>query len=201
MADEQQISTEQMAADSAAIMLPREVTARIYERAAELAKIEARMHQLEGELENLRDDRRTLTQKTLPDLFDHLHTDHLGVPGWNADVVLNKKTHAAIKQDWDEDKTTAAYRELDRLRGMDLVKHTVSVQFDKNEAELAAEFVRMIRGWNRLGGREVLIRREVHWATLTAFVKRELDKPGAKIDLQALGASVTRECEIKWRKA
>lgn len=179
-------------------MQPREVMAQIHQRTAELARLELRVLDKKRELKELEDDRNTLARQTLPALFDHLHTDRIGVPGQKADVVLKNHLHAAILRDWDEEQRAAAFAELERLGGDDLLRCTVSVSFEKKEFELAAEFVRYISTWNRMGGRRVTIDKEVHWKTLTSFV-RKLREKLVPMDLKALGASLTRECVIEWR--
>jgi hypothetical protein len=188
-----------MAADVAAILTPREVSAKIFEGAAQLAEYEKRIEALAKDLKEVTDDRNKLARETLPRLFDHLHTDHLGVPGWAADVVLVNNIHAAIKEDMEEADKTAAFNYLELVGGGGIVKNTVSVQFGLKETELAADFIRYISGWNALAGREVRSKREVHWATLTKFVKEQL-KANKPIKLGLLGGSATRECSIKWRK-
>src|SRR5207247_11333900 len=105
MAEPTDAAVAEMAADSELVRLnPREVMARIHQRTAEMARIELRIQEVEAELKDLVDDRNRLARDDLPKLFDHLHTDRLGVPGQKADVVLDSLLHASIAKEWDEGK-------------------------------------------------------------------------------------------------
>lgn len=172
--------------------------AKIYEHAAELARTEQQIARIEAELQRLKDDRKELAHRTLPRLFDEINVDSLGVPGYNADITLETKIHAAIKSDWDEITQEAGFAEIERLNGEDLIKISVAVEFTRGEFALAADFVRMIRGVNWLGGRQVTVRKGVHWATLTKWVEGLLAKR-VPVDLEKIGGTAFRFCTIRRR--
>ncbi len=191
---------EVMAADALALsnMTPKQAIERVYTKAAELAEIESKIIEKSRELQDLQDDRNKLAREVLPQLFDHLHTDRLGVPGWKADVVLQSKTHASISKEWPEEDQQAGFAEVERLGGKHLLRVKVVTEFERGEFDLAAEFVRFIGGWPKLKGHAVLIDKTVHWGSLTKFV-RELRERRVPMNLKALGATITRECFIKPR--
>ena len=180
------------------VVNPSVISGKIYEKAAELALIEKKIEAAEEELQRLKDDRAVLSSKELPELFDQVQTDHLGVPGWEADVVLKSGVHANIKTEWDEEKQRVAYDELERLGGSDLIKVTVSVSFAKGDIEVASDLKRYIERWNMLEGREVLMKKGVAWNTLTKFVSEQMDR-GTPVKLDLIGGSTYRSCVIEWR--
>lgn len=176
-----------------------DVMAKIYEGAEQLASIEAKMAELRQELERLNDDRSRLASKTLPELFDQVHTDHFGVPGWNADIVLEGVVHAAIKKEWPDEQQEAAFQEMERIGGGDLVRVRMMIDFDKKELEVAYAVVNYLRQWNEFQNRPIVLEKTVPWNTLTKFVK-EMVKKRVPMDLDKLGAQVFRHCRIVWRK-
>lgn len=178
---------------------PQDRLAEIYRNAAELARITQRIAVVEAELQRLRDDKYDLSARKLPKLFDEVNTDTLGVPGYNADIVLTTRIHAAIRADWEEEARERGFAEVERLKGEDLIKVTVSVDFGKDEFDLAARFVRHIQGINWLEGRVAKITKGVHWATLSKWVAQLIEKR-VPVNLAALGASVSRTCDIVQRK-
>jgi hypothetical protein len=191
---------KELIADLGLVQLPtQEKMARLYERAEELARLELDIAKDEEALQRKKDDRTTLRQKTLPEMFDEIGTDRLGVPGFAADVVLTSRVHASIAADWDEEKRARGFAEIERLNSEAMIKVTVEVQFDKKEFELAARLVEHIRGLNWLGGHTVSVRKGVAWNTLTKWVGEMIDKR-VPLDLQAVGGSLTRECNIVWRR-
>ena len=172
---------------------------KIYQHAAQLAKLEQEIEAQEEVLRRLKDDRIKLGCNVLPKLFDEVNTDHVGVPGFNADLVLDIKTHANISVEWDEARRAAGFKEVERLGGQDMIKVAVTVEFGRNEFEDAATFVRHLRGLNWLGGHEIKISKGIHWQTLSKWVGELLDKR-VPIDLEKVGGSLSRACRIKWRK-
>jgi hypothetical protein len=186
-------------ADLGLTLPPRDVLIQIYERSAELAGIEVELARLAEEMQRLNDDRSKLAQDILPGLFDRVHTDHFGVPGWSADIVLEPVIHAAIKKDWTDEAQEAGFAELERLHGGDMVRVTLSVSFDKRELELAEELRQYIKRWNRWENRDIRMEKTVAWNTLTKFVG-DMVRKRVPMDLQKLGAKVYRQCRIVWRK-
>lgn len=190
----------ELARDIGLVQLPsQDVVSKIYERAAELARIETRIADLRVEIDSLRDDHVALSTKELPALFDQVGTDRFGVPGWHADVVLEPVYKAGISVEWPEERRETAFAEVERLGGGDMIRVQVSVQFGAKEFDLAAQFVQYIDRWNGLGGRAVSITKTIPWNTLTAWL-REMSRKRVPMDLQAMGAYVGRACKIKWRK-
>lgn len=175
------------------------VLEKIYQHAAELAELESRILQTTEDLQKLVDDRNKLANKTLPALFDQVNTDRFGVPGWNADVVLEPVVHAAIKKDWPDEQQEAAFGELERIGGGDLVKVTLSVEFGKGELDMANALYLYIKRWNEFGNRPVKMEKTVAWNTLTKFVREMLGRK-VPMSLDKIGASVFRQCKIVWRK-
>lgn len=178
---------------------PRDRLNQVYERARELAELEQKISAMEREIERLQDDRKALSQKVLPDLFDYLQTDRLGVPGMSADVVLKNDIHANISKSWPREQQDAGFAELSRLKADDLMRYKVSVDFGRGEEEKAADFVRYISRWNHMPGHTIVTDRSVPWNTLTKFV-REMLKKNVPVNLGVLGASATRACHIEWRR-
>lgn len=173
--------------------------AMIYGHAVELAALEVKIGQVEAELQRLKDDRQDLSGKKLPKLFDDVQTDHVGVPGYNADLVLKTRIHANVSSEWEEAEQEAGFAEIERCGGADMIKVGVTVQFGRNEFQQAADLVRHLQGLNWLGGRTVTIRKGVHWGTLTKWLTERIEKR-RPTDLAKIGGSITRTCNIVWRK-
>ena len=180
--------------------VPRmEDLASIYREAEHLANLQSEYDRKSEELQALKDDIKRLSERTLPALFDAVHGDKLGIPGWNADIVLKQKIHASISQELPEEQREAAFAEVERMGGEDMIKLDVSVQFPKGEFELAAEFVRYVRTWNRLAGHTVSVKKAIHWQTLTKWVSDLVDR-NAPIRLDKVGAQIRRFCVVEYRK-
>lgn len=187
-------------ADAGLVQLPTaDRLASIYAMAADLAKLELEIADKTAELQRLQDDRNKLACVQLPKLFDEVSVDRLGVPGFNADIELITRVHANISAEWEEDRRERGFAELERLNAEDMIRIGVTVKFGKNEYEKAADFVRHVRGLNWLGGREIEIRKGVPWQTLKKWLEEQLEKH-VPVKLDLIGGSLTRTCNIKWRK-
>lgn len=176
-----------------------DVVAKIYDGAARLASLECKIAELKDELQKLDDDRSRLATKVLPDLFDQVQTDKFGVPGWNADLVLEAVVHAAIKKEWPDEQQEAGFLELERLGEGDLVKVRMTIEFDKKELDVAYAVANYLRQWNEFQNRTIRLEKTIPWNTLTKVVK-DLVRKRVPMDLTKLGAQVFRHCKLQWRK-
>lgn len=197
---------KQVALDAAAIPAMQDLT-KLRELARELSQNDRRIASLKKELEVLEERSKDLSTKLLPQAFESVFLDKIGVPEEDVDVVVVPHYFANIKADWPEETREAGFKHLAELGGESLVKVDVTVSFGRKEWQLAKDFVEFVRTWNRLGERDVTISKGVQWNTLTSFVQKEVEKrsdpnadPGLpKINLGALGAFVGRACRVKPR--
>lgn len=176
-----------------------EAMGALVQGAVKMSELEVEITRLEEELKARKAERHTLSQKTLPDLFDRVMTDRIGIPDAWADLVVQPRYYANIASDWPEDQRERAFDALERADGGDLIKIEVSVAFGKDRINDARALVGAIKKWPKLGSAEVSMKKSVHWASLTAFVKSQTEAKVA-LPLADLGATVGRECVIKKRK-
>lgn len=173
--------------------------AALVDGAVELSKLNVTIDETEDLLKALKTRRVTLSQRTLPDLFDLVQTDRIGVPDAHADVVVSPRYYANIAADWDEERRERGFAALEAAGGGDLIRVVVEVSFGKDKINLARRLVESLKRWPHLGEAVVAVRKSVPWASLTAFVKSETEKK-APLPLSDLGATIGRECKIVKRK-
>lgn len=191
-----------------------EQVARIRTKAGELLQVESELRDLEEKQKQLSQRRNELRHKELPDLLSEFGLDSLGLPQageYGADLVSTPYYHANIAAEWDPEQRQAAFEYLDSIEAGDLVKNIVTLSFSREESELAAAYLEILRGTElrtmleaKLGRRinwmpEPVVDRTVPWNTLTAFVKEQIES-GASLDLEKLGATVGSVAKIKFRK-
>lgn len=176
---------------------PHEIVELIYEQGRALARLELELEEAEAKSAELRKRKNRLARKVMPPLFEKLHAERMSIPGIDAEVVYDTRITAHIPADWDDELKAAGYAEVERLGGEELLHVKFIVRFGRGEMELAAEFLRYIAAWNKLGGREVQIDKSVSTLSLTKFV-RELHQRRVPMNLAALGATQQRQCRIEW---
>lgn len=167
-------------------------------RCQRLALVSDRIDRLKKDLEGLEAEKNKLARHELPDLFDRCHTDRIGVPGEDVDVVVEPIYHANIKSDWPEQQREVGFDSLERCGGGDLIRVTMEVGFGRGELELARAAAEHLKKWNEFGNREIRISRGVPWNTLTSFVREQIEA-GNPMPMEDLGATFGRVCKIKKR--
>jgi hypothetical protein len=171
------------------------------EGAARMAQVEAEMATLESQLKTLEKEHKKLSRHTLPDLFDEVNLDRIGVPDALADVVVESKYFANIPADWSDEQREAAFNLVEEYGGGDLVQTTVSIAFSKGEKRLAEELQRRLQGLNWLEGRPVSLKQYIHWGTMSSWLREMYqDENRPKIPLEPINGDVGRVCKIKPRK-
>ena len=147
----------------------------------------------------LKKQRDELARRQIPDFFDGISTDKVGVPDAGVDVVVQPFVHANIKSDWPEEQRQEAFRYLEQLGLGDIIAIQLVVKFSRGEIEKAREMEVVIRQSRHGNTNPPHVEESTPWNTLTASIKAELEK-GTSLDLEKLGATVGRTAAIKKRK-
>lgn len=173
---------------------------KLADRAKELLAKKDEIEVLEKKLEEVQSEFKKLSRVTLPDLFDACGLDKIGVPDQLFDVVMKDKYFASISMQWPEEQREAAFDLIEEFGGVDMVATTVSVSFEKGDKLLAEELKKRLEGLNWLEGRPVKLVRNIHWGTLSSWLREMYqDESKAKIPLAPIGGDIARICEVKPR--
>src|SRR5262245_36591812 len=120
-----------------------ETTASV-DKVAALRALGARLRDLRLEMSvadehaaQLRRNVQAIEQREMPDLMIAAGTDVWGVvPDGNKpglDLELSRYCHASIGAEWDAERRAQAFFALEQLGAADLIRHTVSIEFKKEE--------------------------------------------------------------------
>lgn len=150
--------------------------------------------------------------KTLPDLFNDVGIDKLGLPAEGNlpayDADLSPYYKASISAEWPEEKRAEAFKWLDDNNHGDIIKSAYVILLPRGARTIALALEKAIKGLKaRLPGKKTLqkvdvdyvVKLEVPWNTLTAFVKEQVEK-GEAPPLDVLGATVGEIVKLKPRK-
>lgn len=88
-----------------------------------------------------------------------------------------------------------AFGWLDEHGHGSLIKTSVKAEFGRGELEAAKAFLEYARGFNLLS-EEPTLDQSVHWQTLRAFVKEQVEE-GAGLPLDLFGVFIGRKAKIK----
>lgn len=168
--------------------------------AAELANLEYLIDSAEARVKEWKKRRQELARKEIPEFFRaELHTDKIGVPEREVDVVVEDYYHANIAADWEPERREKAFRYLEKEGHGDTIGVVVTVKFTRGELPKARALEQLIKRSPTGNTHPPVLEMAVPWATLTALVKSET-KAGRKIDLDTLGATVGRQANVKKRR-
>jgi hypothetical protein len=182
----------------------------IRQRCQELVRLDAAHRRAEKLVEEMKKRRDRLAKTVIPELMDETGTDVIGLPEAGVDIVLKPWVFASIRKDTPDDVRDAIFAHLEELGGGSLPKASVVVNFPREELDKARSFRAAATAWLEKGyGNStpppVELDVTVHHATLTAWLKsflfdEEMRRGRPPIDLELLGASVGRVCEITKRR-
>lgn len=172
---------------------------RARELAEEYVALDKLVERTEAELKELKEKRLELQQKTLPEFFDSIGTDKVGVPHANADVIVKPYYKANISADWPPEQREKAFSYLESIDCGDIIGVTVSVKFLRGELEEAKELAEMIRKSKFGNTHPPVMEMGTPWNTLTSLVKKRSEQ-GQPTDLEVIGAVVGRIAKIVPRK-
>lgn len=155
---------------------------------------------LEERLKTVNENVFKLKHVTLPDLFDEVGIDKLGLPAEGNlpayDTELKPYYKAAILADWEPERRQKAFDYLDRVKAGDLIKSVYIVALPRGNRAIAKKVQAALKKLKV----EFTTDLSVPWNTLTAWVKESIEKHNTTPDLDALGATVGKVVNLKERK-
>lgn len=138
-----------------------------------------------------------LERVALPDLFNQAGVSSVtldaegNLPSYKATKSPYYK--AAIAAKWDDEKREAAFAELARLGGAELVKTEITVLLPMNSTKLAKEVLGALRKLKV----DYTVKKAVPWASLTSFVKECIEKRRVMPRVDLIGADVGEIVKLK----
>lgn len=139
----------------------------------------------EGELKQLKQQKKDIAEKDLPELMNLLGLDSLST-ATGKKVVLNTFYDAKIKD------REAVFRFLEENGDASIIKDTITCTFDRGAHEKANETAEKLSE----NGVNFTRKEDIHHATLKAYVKEKIEA-GEEIPREAFGAYVGNRVVIK----
>jgi len=179
------------------------------EQARKMAKeffdLEQEIESLEEQLSTKNKEKLELQQRKLPELFNNIQIDRIGLPEDNVDVVIGPYYKANISTEWPEDRRKKAFDVLEEIDGDEIIRAVLSVEFNTEEYDDAKELFQFIRTqWPKANQHPMKLIKAVNWATLTSFIREytedESTDPLTDEQKEALGATIGVIAKIKKRK-
>lgn len=161
----------------------------------ELYAVDADIVATEKRVADLKERRKVLVMKELPDYLTKVSQDKIGLPEFGVDLVMENYYHANIQAEWPEEQRDAAFKYLEDGGNGDLIKITIEIAFSRKDYKKAAALAAKLEKEKF----SPVLSKGVAWNTLTAFVKEQIEG-GKTLDLDVLGATVGRIVKIKKRK-
>lgn len=159
----------------------------VAELAARQREAEQYVEQCQKELKRAQEQLRDIAEGELPNLMDELGLSEFKTTD-GTKIIVSEKIRAGISKD----RAPAAMAWLRQHGHSRLIKHTVSVEFDKDEDERAQQLLEELQ----LGEFEAEDRQVVHPQTLQAFVRQKLEA-GEDVPLELFGVHRQRITKIK----
>lgn len=151
---------------------------------------------IEERLSSAKEDLRTITRSTLPDLMAQAGMPRLTIQaeGNNPayEIKVQPFARASIAASWPHEKREEAFSWLDEHGHGDLIKTVIAIELPKEERLGALELIGKLRGL----GFEPTIEQAVHHGTLSKWLK-EMIKRGQMVPLDIIGGDVGTEATIK----
>lgn len=186
---------------AAAQASPQKVNAdKLAELRAMVSKVrdlEAAKNDLETRLKETNIELQEYYFKSLPDLMDQARVPEITIaaegnyPAVKATALAFYR--ANIPADWPAEKRAEAFAYLDERGDGDLIKTAVTVQYSREERAEAQQFAAELRRQ----GLQPTLEENVHWATLTSWLKETVEKHSEIPDLEKIGGMVGRQVRLR----
>jgi len=174
----------------------------LHEKLREYRDVLLQVEEMNSILSDLKKQENDLKFNRLPDLFDELEIDNIGVrstpdesnmPAYDASI--SNYYHANIAANWDEKKKADAFAELSRAGAADIINTAVTVTFPQTQGQLAQDlYTELTRR-----GLAVTISPSIPWNRLTSWLRSHCESGRPWPDLEKIGAKVGRKVELKMR--
>lgn len=161
--------------------------------------LDMRIAEMTTELEKLHKQKEQLEARELVDLFDMAETDNHSLTADGNLPAYDFKLKTIYKAVLPKD-SVPGLSWLDSNGFGDMAKSVFTVTFDKSQAKAIKAFREIVHDFADIHRMGVEEERTVHWKTLTAFVKEQIENYKRAIPLDLLGAIIIRRVEIKQRK-
>ena len=136
--------------------------------------------------------------KTLPDLMDSIGVSKLVLqPEGNHPAVTAEAKpfyRANISAEWPPEQQAKGFAYLTEEGAGDLIKTQVTVSFNRDAREDALKFAEAV---NQNFAGAVQVKESVPWATLTSWLKEQVEKFGRVPELEPIGGQVGRIVKLK----
>lgn len=163
----------------AAPTAPSDALARISDLARLMTEQQAEVSRIEDELSAAKRELLRTETEDLPELMRELGLGELKLTD-GSKVTIKDDVHCGLS----EERRAAGLAWLEEHDFGGMIKTELSISFGRGEAEIAAELAEKVA---ELVDRDVLLARNVHAATLKAFIKEQL----------ALGAAGALDTDAK----
>lgn len=156
-------------------------------------KLIKQIAELENNLSMTKESLRKIVENDLPEAMDEV-----GMTSFVLEDGSKIKVSTFYSASIPEERKEEAFEWLKEHEFDGLIKADVKVQFGKGEFEIAQSFLQFIRGFNEKAI-DPDYKESVHWQTLRAFVKEQVEK-GAALPLDMFGVFIGRKAELKLPK-
>lgn len=180
--------------------VPQDKLERVRDAVKKMRVTEREVADLEGQLKIKRASIYDLQHRELPDLFDEVGTDRIGLPpegnmpGY--DAVLAPYYHANISAEWPEERQAKGFGWLEEAGHGDLLKTLIIVELGRGQRRRAEALEKHLAKKNFSYSRKL----GVPWNTLTAWLREQVEKKRKTPPLDLLGATVGRVVKLTPRK-
>lgn len=167
------------------------------ERVAEARDLEMEKIDLELRLGEVCARLNVLYSKELPELLDKAQVPAITVEGVGnlppVEVKVKPFYSANIAAAWDEERRHAGFQYLESLGCGDLIKTELTLPFNREERTKAVKVKEALEK----KGLSINVKEAVHSATLTAWLKEQVEKKGYVPDLEKIGGTIGRVVTLK----
>lgn len=173
---------------------------QLRERVVAAKELELQIAQAEDELSELKAKLNGLLHKDLPDLFAEIGIDEIAVPATGNfpafKAVASPYYSAGIPVKWDSQRRQEAFQYLTENAAGDLIKTELGVKFARDQRDEALKTAGILQAQ----GLDPEMKESVHAATLTAWLREQVELNGWVPDLEKIGGTVGRVVKIKDKK-
>jgi hypothetical protein len=152
-------------------------------QAKKYADLKVEIDVLKATLSEKNAELNELKFKVIPDLFQELEIDSIGVSD-QANVVIKPYVHAVIKTDAPNKAQALGWFVSHGYE--DLIKTTITIEFGRGQYD---ELL-VVQQFLDEQGFSYIRDQNIHWATLTAFVKEQLKNGKDTLPLDLIGATI-----------